>query len=137
GRSGVVSEARGDRMVLVQRLRAARLAAWRVAGRVEREADRVTLTAGDDILVVARGTPPFRWTVTLAARERGVTSVAGLLRLVRRGVDPGHPPSRLRIGPPPLVPPCSRCACSRGFSAAARPRCSDGCSRARRLPAPP
>ena len=100
-----MSEAKADTAALVHRLLAASLMAWRVAGRVERESDRITLTAGDDTLVVARGTPPFRWSVTLAGRERGVTSVAGLLRLVRRVVDPDHQPSRLRIAPSPLVPP--------------------------------
>lgn len=94
-----------DTVALVDRLLAASLAAWKVAGRVERDADRVALTAGDETLLVARGTPPFRWTVTLAGRDRGVTSIAGLLRLVRRVVDPDHQPSRLRIAPSRLVPP--------------------------------
>jgi hypothetical protein len=94
-----------DTLELVDRLLAASLAAWRVAGRVERDADRIALTAGDETLLVARGAPPFRWTVTLAGRDRGVTSIAGLLRLVRRVVDPDHQPSRLRIAPSRLVPP--------------------------------
>jgi hypothetical protein len=94
-----------DTVALVDRLLAASLAAWKVAGRVERDADRIALTAGDETLLVARGASPFRWTVTLAGRERGVTSIAGLLRLVRRVVDPDHQPSRLRIAPSRLVPP--------------------------------
>jgi hypothetical protein len=94
-----------DTLGLVLRLLAASLAAWKVAGRVERDADRIALTAGDETLLVARGAPPFRWTVTLAGRDRGVTSIAGLLRLVRRVVDPDHQPSRLRIAPSRLVPP--------------------------------
>jgi hypothetical protein len=94
-----------DTLELVDRLLAASLAAWHVAGRVERDADRVALTAGDETLLVARGASPFRWTVTLAGRDRGVTSIAGLLRLVRRVVDPDHQPSRLRIAPSRLVPP--------------------------------
>jgi hypothetical protein len=92
---------------LVHRLLTASLAAWQVAGRVEREADRIALTAGGQTLLVARGAPPFRWKVTLAGRERGVTSIAGLLRLVRRIVDPDHQASRLRIAPSRLVPPIS------------------------------
>jgi hypothetical protein len=92
-----------DTVALVDRLLAASLAAWRVAGRVERDADRITVTAGEHTLLVARGAPPFRWTVTLDGRERGVTSIAGLLRLVRRIVDPDHQGSRLRIAPSPLV----------------------------------
>jgi hypothetical protein len=94
-----------DALGLVHRLLAASLTAWKVAGCVERDADRIALTAGDETLLVARGASPFRWTVTLAGRERGVTSIAGLLRLVRRVVDPDHQPSRLRIAPSRLVPP--------------------------------
>jgi hypothetical protein len=94
-----------DTLALVHRLLAAGLAAWQVAGRVERDADRITLTASETTLLVARGAPPFRWTVTMAGRDRGVTSIAGLLRTVRRVVDPDHQGSRLRIAPSPLVPP--------------------------------
>jgi hypothetical protein len=94
-----------DTVGLVHRLLTASLGAWHVAGHVERAADRITLSAGEHTLLVARGAPPFRWTVTMAGRERGVTSIAGLLRLVRRVVDPDHPASRLRIAPSPLVPP--------------------------------
>jgi len=43
--------------------------------------------------------------VTVAGRDRGVTSVAGLLRMVRRVVNPDHQTSRLRIAPSRLVPP--------------------------------
>ena len=94
-----------DTVALVHRLLTASLTAWHVDGRVEREADQIKLTAGDETLLVARAAPPFRWTVTLAGRTRGVTSIAGLLRTVRRVVDPDHPPSRLRIAPAPLAPP--------------------------------
>jgi hypothetical protein len=92
-----------DMIALVHRLLTASLLAWKVAGRVERDAPRITLTAGEHILLIARGAPPFRWTVTLAGRERGVTSIAGLLRVVRRVVDPDHQASRLRIAPSRLV----------------------------------
>jgi hypothetical protein len=98
-----VVSATANTVGLVHRLLAASLAAWKVAGRVEREGDRLTMTAGGDSLLVTRGAPPFRWTVTLAGRERGVTSIAGLLRTVRRVVDPEHQGSRLRIAPSPLV----------------------------------
>ena len=94
-----------DTLELVHRLLAASLDAWRVAGGVTRDGERITLTAGEESLLVARGAPPFRWTVTLAGRERGVTSIAGLLRTVRRVVDPDHEASRLRIAPAPLVTP--------------------------------
>ena len=123
-------------VALVHRLLAESLAAWKIAGRVERDGDRITLTAGDQTLLIARGAPPFRWTVTLehdpkkwtpvfgkrswsnnererdddsekrhlARRARGVTSIAGLLRTVRRVVDPDYQMSRLRIAPAGLVP---------------------------------
>jgi hypothetical protein len=100
-RIGAVTD---DTVELVHRLLAASLDAWHVDGRVEREADHITITAGEHSLLIARGAPPFRWTVTLAGRERGVTSIAGLLRTVRRVVDPDHQASRLRIAPSPLVP---------------------------------
>lgn len=90
---------------LVHRLLTASLTAWQVTGRVQRDADRITLTAGAQTLLVTRGTPPFRWTVTVAGRDRGVTSIAGLLRLVRRVVNPDHQTSRLRIAPSRLGPP--------------------------------
>jgi hypothetical protein len=94
-----------DTVGLVDRLLAASLVAWKVAGRIERDGERITLIAGGETLLIARGAPPFRWTVTLAGRERGVTSIAGLLRTVRRVVDPDHQASRLRIAPSRLVPP--------------------------------
>jgi hypothetical protein len=90
---------------LVHRLLTASLTAWQVTGRVQRDADRITLTAGAQTLLVTHGTPPFRWTVTVAGRDRGVTSIAGLLRLVRRVVNPDHQTSRLRIAPSRLGPP--------------------------------
>ena len=99
-----VASATADTIELVQRLLAASLTAWRVMGRVERDSDRLTITARDETLLVARGTPPFRWTVTLAGRERGVTSIAGLLRTVRRVLDPDHQGSQLRIAPSQLIP---------------------------------
>src|ERR1700719_1657206 len=92
-----------DTVGLVHRLLTASLVAWHVAGHVKRDGERITLTAGDEILLVARGAPPFRWTVTLAGRARGVTSIAGLLRVVRRVVDPDHQASRLRVVPSRLV----------------------------------
>jgi hypothetical protein len=99
-----VASATADTVGLVHRLLAASLAAWQVAGRVARDGDRITLTAGEHALLVTRAEPPFRWTVTLAGRARGVTSIAGLLRTVRRVVDPDHQGSRLRIAPSSLVP---------------------------------
>jgi len=94
-----------DMVGLVHRLLMASLTAWQVTGHVQRDADRITLTAGARSLLIARGVPPFRWAVTVAGRDRGVTSIAGLLRMVRRVVNPDHQTSRLRIAPSRLVPP--------------------------------
>jgi len=94
-----------DMVGLVHRLLMASLTAWQVTGHVQRDADRITLTAGARSLLIARGAPPFRWAVTVAGRDRGVTSIAGLLRMVRRVVNPDHQTSRLRIAPSRLVPP--------------------------------
>jgi len=49
-----------DTVGLVHRLLAASLAAWRVTGRVERDADCITLTAGERALLITRASPPFR-----------------------------------------------------------------------------
>jgi hypothetical protein len=92
-----------DTVTLVHRLLAASLDAWHVDGRVEQQSEEIALTAGEHTLLIARGAPPFRWTVTLAGRTRGVTSIAGLLRTVRRVVDPDHQASQLRIAPSQLV----------------------------------
>jgi len=90
----------------VHDLLAASLRAWRVDGSVARGADgSLVLSTSGTTLAVSRGLPPFRWIVTVGARRRGVTSVAGLLRTVRRVVDPDHQPNRLRIAPAPLVLP--------------------------------
>jgi len=94
-----------DMVRLVHRLLTASLTAWQVTGHVQRDADRITLTAGAQTLLIARAAPPFRWTVSVSGRDRGVTSIAGLLRMVRRVINPDHQTSRLRIAPSRLVPP--------------------------------
>jgi hypothetical protein len=94
-----------DMVGLVHRLLTASLTAWQVTGRVQRDADRITLTVGAQTVLIARGAPPFRWMMTVAGRDRGATSVAGLLRMVRRVINPDYPTSRLRIAPSRLVPP--------------------------------
>src|SRR5262249_52740213 len=86
-----------DTVAWVQRLPNASPAAWPVAQGLGRGAVPTTLMAGDAALLVVRGARPFRWTVTLAGRTRGVPSIAGLLRPVRRVADPEHQASRLRI----------------------------------------
>ena len=97
-----------DLEVLVEELLRQSLAAWRVGGEVQRDADgAVALTAASRELRVTRAAPgvPFRWMLAEGERMRGVTSIVGLLRTVRATVDPGYRPARLRIAPSPLVAP--------------------------------
>jgi len=95
-----------DPITAVHDLLVASLRAWRVDGSVTRAANgTLELTARGAVLRVSRASLPFRWMVSIGDRSRGVTSVAGLLRSVRRVVDPDHQPNRLRIAPAPLVPP--------------------------------
>jgi len=92
----------------VLELLARSLAAWGIAGEVQREGSGgVRLEAAGRTLRVARAAPdlPFRWTVAENGRTRGCMGIPGLLRTVRSGLDPAWRPVRLRIAPLPLVPP--------------------------------
>jgi hypothetical protein len=93
----------------VQELLTQSLSAWRVEGRVERDADGgLVLRTADKELRIARAPAsdqPFRWIVTEGERDRRVTSIVGLLRTVRLAVDPGYQPVRLRVAPLPVLPP--------------------------------
>jgi hypothetical protein len=100
-----VTSATADR---VHALLTASLSAWRVTGEVCRAPDgALLLVAGDARFHIARAPPgqPFRWMVTTGDRTRGVTSVAGLLRVVRSIIDPTHPLTRVRIAPLPDASP--------------------------------
>ena len=84
------------------------LAAWRVAGVVQRSGDGaiVIREAIKDIRI--EPAPPgsmFRWTVTIDRRERRALSLAAVLRQVREALDPGHAASRVRVAVSTLVPP--------------------------------
>jgi hypothetical protein len=93
----------------VQELLTQSLAAWRVEGDVKPDTDgTLVLRAAAKQLRIARAPAsdqPFRWVVTEGERARPVTSIAGLLRNVRLGVDPGYQPVRLRVAPLPVLPP--------------------------------
>jgi hypothetical protein len=83
------------------------LRAWRVCGKISREADgAVLITAADKRVRVARAPAglPFRWAVTNAQRTRGATSVTGVLRHVRAALDSDYRSLRLRIAPLPPSP---------------------------------
>jgi hypothetical protein len=82
------------------------LSAWHVEGRVQRTGDRLTIVTEVAVIAIVRapsGTP-FRWMLTQAGRERVVTSVTGLLRLVRRVVQPDYESYPVRIAPLPVLP---------------------------------
>jgi hypothetical protein len=86
-------------------LLAASLAAWRVPAETRRRDDAVqVLACGQDIRVARAAVGlPFRYTITVGARTRHASSIAGLLRVVRGAVDPEHRPVRLRIATAPIV----------------------------------
>jgi len=83
------------------------LAAWRVAGRVQRSRDGAILLNGGlkDIRIdPAPSDPIFRWMVTIDARKRPALSLVAVLRQVREALDPAYAPNRVRVALMPLVP---------------------------------
>ncbi len=92
-----MSEARLD---LACELMAQSLAAWRVAGAVERFCG-----AGKEIRIdAAPSDPMFRWMVTIDGRKRRAISVVAVLRQVREALDPGYAAKRVRVALTALVP---------------------------------
>jgi len=83
------------------------LAAWRIAGHVERAAGGSFLVrAGATEICIERAPKhlPFRWMVTTAGRRRGALSVVAVLRQLRVALDPGYVPNnRVRIALAPQV----------------------------------
>ena len=83
------------------------LAAWRVAGAVERSRDGAVVICGarKDIRIdPAPSDPMFRWMVTIDGRKRRAISIVGVLRQVREALDPGYAANRVRVALTPLVP---------------------------------
>ena len=83
------------------------LAAWRVAGAVERSRDGAIIICGarKDIRIdPAPSDPMFRWMVTIDGRKRRAISIVGVLRQVREALDPGYAANRVRVALTPLVP---------------------------------
>ena len=83
------------------------LAAWRVAGAVERSRDGAIIICGarKDIRVdPAPSDPMFRWTVTIDGRKRRAISLVAVLRQVREALDPGYAANRVRVALTALVP---------------------------------
>jgi hypothetical protein len=83
------------------------LAAWRVAGGVQRSRDGAIVICGalKDIRIdPAPSDPMFRWMITIDGRKRRAISLVGVLRQVREALDPGYAANRVRVALTPLVP---------------------------------
>ena len=92
---------------LARELLAQSLAAWRVAGSVERASDGALVIGGNRKDIRIERAPPhlmFRWMVTVDGRKRGAISLVAVLRQVREALDPGYAANRVRIAVAPLVP---------------------------------
>lgn len=78
------------------------LALWRCPGTVHREPTGaiVVKTAEHHVHIDrAEANQPFRWLVVADGRRRVASSVTGLLRVLRLGLDADFLPSRARIAP--------------------------------------
>ncbi len=83
------------------------LALWERAGDVRREAGgAIALESEGHEVRITRAAPdvPFRWSITIDGRARVASSVPGLLRVLRAGLDPDFRPSRVRIAPIGITP---------------------------------
>jgi hypothetical protein len=83
------------------------LAAWRVAGDVQRSPEGSIVICGalKDIRInPAPADLMFRWMVTIDGRKRWAISLVGVLRQVREALDPGYAANRVRVALTPLVP---------------------------------
>ena len=88
-------------------LMAQSLAAWRVAGRVQRSPDGTIVICGalKDIRInPAPADLMFRWMVTIDGRKRSAISLVSVLRQVRKALDPGYAANRVRVALTALVP---------------------------------
>ena len=91
---------------LVGALLAESLAAWRVAGSVDRTDCGIVVSSGGKSITIdpAPRETMFRWMVTIDGRRRPAISLVAVLRQVRQAVDPGYAASRVRVTVAPLVP---------------------------------
>jgi hypothetical protein len=80
----------------------ASLDAWRVEGRVQSEADDTITVITPDVVLRIETAPsdmPFRWIVSSNDRQQVAASVAGVLRVIRRRLDPDFASVRIKIAP--------------------------------------
>ncbi len=82
------------------------LAAWRVAGSVERTRDGRIVIGGDNKISIepAPQDSMFRWMVTIEGRKRPALSLLAVLSQVREALDPGYAANKVRVAILPLVP---------------------------------
>jgi hypothetical protein len=83
------------------------LAAWRVAGDVQRSPEGSIVICGalKDIRInPAPADLMFRWMVTIDGRKRSAISLVSVLRQVREALDPGYATNHVRVALTPLVP---------------------------------
>jgi hypothetical protein len=83
------------------------LAAWRVAGGVQRSRDGAIVICGAINNIRIDPAPSdlmFRWMVTIDGRKRWAISLVGVLRQVREALDPAYAANRVRVALTPLVP---------------------------------
>ena len=82
------------------------LAAWRIAGKVERAGDGAIEVGGSKHIRIAPApkSSMFRWMVTIDGRTRPAISLLAVLRQVRQALDPEHAAMPLRVAVAPLVP---------------------------------
>lgn len=84
------------------------LALWQRSGSVRRGATGAIIVETDKhVAQIIRAAPgvPFRWSINVDGRDRVASSVTGLLRVLRIGLDPDFRPGRVRIAPIEIVPP--------------------------------
>ena len=93
-----------DRLIQMQSYR---IAAWRVAGAVQRSDDDAIVIGGafkDIRIEPAPADLMFRWMVTIGRRKRRAMSLVGVLRQVREALDPAYATNRVRVVLTPLMP---------------------------------
>jgi len=82
------------------------LAAWCVAGTVERTCDGAITIGGDTEIRIepAPRDSVFRWMVAIDGRKRPALSLLAVLRQVRKALEPDYAANRVRVAIAPLVP---------------------------------
>jgi hypothetical protein len=82
------------------------LAAWCVAGTIERTSDDAIAIHGDREIKIQPAPPDsiFRWMVAIDGRKRPALSVLAVLRQVREALDPDYAANKVRVAVAPLVP---------------------------------